>query len=314
MARGGLPVDRARVHAEDVLAERLELGAVAEEALRLAAVGHVPRGEEAQRGRAHGPEVGHDGDGHVDGTSRVRRSTRPSGPRHRAQTASHAERPAAAGHERERRRSPSPAPGRPTATIGAASTPSGRSASTSTRAARGDAVRVDGHVERAAACRARASAGAVARSARRERRGARSASMPDREDRQGHVRPARPPRATRARARAGARRARTRRAGGWRGGWGACGVGHRGAGTCSMTWRDHGLGGQALDLGAGREHHAVAQRRDRERLHVVGDHEVAAAQHGERAARDGEHVRRARRGAAEERRAGPRVARTRSTT
>ena len=61
VARGGLPVDRPRVQAGRVLAQRLELGAVAQLALDLEAGEELARAEEAQGGPAHGPHVGQHG-------------------------------------------------------------------------------------------------------------------------------------------------------------------------------------------------------------------------------------------------------------
>ncbi len=54
----------------------------------------------------------------------------------------------------------------------------------------------------------------------------------------------------------------------------------------------------AVDLGRGREDEAVAQQRGRERLHIVGDDEVAPIDGGAGAGGTGEHRAGARRGAA----------------
>ena len=45
----------------------------------------------------------------------------------------------------------------------------------------------------------------------------------------------------------------------------------------------------AVDLGGGRQDHAVAQQRRRERLHVVGDDEVAPVERRPRPRRAGQH-------------------------
>ena len=58
---------------------------------------------------------------------------------------------------------------------------------------------------------------------------------------------------------------------------------HRGAGTCSRICAHDLVGVETLDLGARRQHEAVAQGRRRQHLDVVGDDVVAAAQRRVRA-------------------------------
>ena len=99
MAGRCLPVDGPGVESRGVLAQRLELGAVAEVVLDLQARNELPGGEETQRGRAHSADVGHYGHLGVRPETRLP-ADQPEGPGPADPYGVHPDRPAAQRHQR----------------------------------------------------------------------------------------------------------------------------------------------------------------------------------------------------------------------
>ena len=298
VARRRLPVDRAVVEPGHVLAQRLELGAVAEVALDLEAGHEVAIGEHAQRDRAHRAEV----------RARPRPACRSAiarapldqaeraGPArvHRAQRVlAAAARPAIGELGDAPAAGPAARSTRGRGGCGARSSSSSATSSSARLAARRAAISSSTAVPRLADEHLLGQPTPTSRS--RARGSAEQRVDAGEQDRRARGTRARPSTAAAEIATAAERQrdpGEEHEQAAQRGSHG-----YRGAGTCSRIWRTTASVVRPSISAPGASTTRWRSAGHRERLDVVGQHEVAALQRGVRAARGRQHRRGARRGA-----------------